>query len=85
MKIAVASGKGGTGKTTISTNLALFLSEDRENVVYLDCDVEEPNGHLFLNPVLNQKLHHRFQFLLLTNRSAMPVESVSLFVSIKLW
>lgn len=55
MKIAIASGKGGTGKTTISTNLALFVSEDSDNVVYLDCDVEEPNGHLFLNPVLNEK------------------------------
>jgi len=55
MKIAIASGKGGTGKTTISTNLALFVSEGSDKVVYLDCDVEEPNGHLFLNPVLNEK------------------------------
>jgi MinD superfamily P-loop ATPase len=50
MKIAIASGKGGTGKTTIATNLALFLSEHNETVRYLDCDVEEPNGHLFLKP-----------------------------------
>ncbi len=56
MKIAIASGKGGTGKTTISTNLALFLSESSDKVVYLDCDVEEPNGHLFLNPVLGDKI-----------------------------
>jgi MinD superfamily P-loop ATPase len=56
MKIAIASGKGGTGKTTISTNLALFLSEGSDKVVYLDCDVEEPNGHLFLNPVLSEKI-----------------------------
>ncbi len=50
MQIAVASGKGGTGKTTISTSLA--LSTDRA-VQYLDCDVEEPNGHIFLRPEIN--------------------------------
>ncbi|WP_422485591.1 4Fe-4S binding protein [Gudongella sp. DL1XJH-153] len=49
MKIAVLSGKGGTGKTFVSTNLSRVI----ENSVYLDCDVEEPNGHLFLEgPVL---------------------------------
>jgi MinD superfamily P-loop ATPase len=47
MIISVASGKGGTGKTTISTNLALSI--DRR-VKLLDCDVEEPNAHLFINP-----------------------------------
>ena len=50
MKIAIASGKGGTGKTTIATNLALSVP----NSVYLDCDVEEPNGHLFLNPEIKK-------------------------------
>ena len=45
MKIAIASGKGGTGKTTIATNLALSL----DNVQLLDCDVEEPDSHLFLD------------------------------------
>lgn len=49
MRIAVASGKGGTGKTTVSTNLARILSR-AYSVQYLDCDVEEPNGHLFLHP-----------------------------------
>lgn len=49
MKIAVASGKGGTGKTTIATSMALSLMEIGK-VVYLDCDVEAPNGHLFLKP-----------------------------------
>jgi len=49
MQIAVGSGKGGTGKTTISTSLALSAETD---VQYLDCDVEEPNGHIFLNPEL---------------------------------
>lgn len=48
MKIAIASGKGGTGKTTLSTNLAMFLGE-RERVVLVDLDVEEPNSNLFLN------------------------------------
>jgi len=50
MKIAVASGKGGTGKTTIATNLAVSLARAGQAVQYLDCDVEEPNGHIFLKP-----------------------------------
>lgn len=50
MKIAIASGKGGTGKTTLSTNLAAALAHDGRLVQYLDCDVEEPNGHIFLKP-----------------------------------
>lgn len=49
LKIAVLSGKGGTGKTFVASNLARISG----NAVYLDCDVEEPNGHLFLKgPVL---------------------------------
>ncbi len=47
MIISVASGKGGTGKTTVATNLAASLGR---GVKILDCDVEEPNAHLFLNP-----------------------------------
>ena len=47
MKIAIASGKGGTGKTTLSTNLASFLAEECE-VVLTDLDVEEPNSGLFI-------------------------------------
>lgn len=54
MRIAVASGKGGTGKTTIATGLALSLA-DQHDVWFIDCDVEAPNGHLFLNPDLNQQ------------------------------
>jgi len=50
MIIAVASGKGGTGKTTFSVNLAYALAERGENVRLLDCDVEEPNDHLFVKP-----------------------------------
>ena len=49
MIIAIASGKGGTGKTTVATNLALVISEEMK-VQFLDCDVEEPNAHLFLKP-----------------------------------
>jgi MinD superfamily P-loop ATPase len=47
MTVAVASGKGGTGKTTVAVNLALSLEGPVE---LLDCDVEEPNAHLFLQP-----------------------------------
>ncbi|MCP4705299.1 MAG: P-loop NTPase [candidate division Zixibacteria bacterium] len=50
MKIAIASGKGGTGKTTVATNLAYFLANNSKRTFYADCDVEEPNGHLFLKP-----------------------------------
>ena len=50
MKISIASGKGGTGKTFISTNLAYTFAKKGKGVAYLDCDVEEPNGHLFLQP-----------------------------------
>lgn len=52
MKIAVASGKGGTGKTTISTNLAYLAARAGRSVAYADCDVEEPNGRLFLTPTI---------------------------------
>ncbi len=45
-KIAVLSGKGGTGKTLVSVNLATLISEAN----YVDCDIEEPNGYLFLKP-----------------------------------
>ncbi|MBN1376394.1 MAG: ATP-binding protein [Dehalococcoidia bacterium] len=51
MIIAIASGKGGTGKTLVATSLALSI-RDEEKVQLLDCDVEEPNDHLFLSPVI---------------------------------
>ena len=47
MIISIASGKGGTGKTTVASNLALSLDSQ---VKFLDCDVEEPNAHLFVKP-----------------------------------
>ncbi len=53
MIISVASGKGGTGKTLVATSLALSL-KDRGKVQLLDCDVEEPNCHIFLKPVFMQ-------------------------------
>jgi MinD superfamily P-loop ATPase len=49
MIISVASGKGGTGKTLVATSLALSL-KDSHKVMLLDCDVEEPNTHVFLKP-----------------------------------
>jgi MinD superfamily P-loop ATPase len=52
MILSVASGKGGTGKTTVAVNLALSLPKDKVQVI--DCDVEEPNSHLFLKPAIYQ-------------------------------
>lgn len=52
MKITIASGKGGTGKTTISTNLTSYIASMGNKVVLSDLDVEEPNSALFLNPEL---------------------------------
>ena len=56
MKIAIASGKGGTGKTTLATNLACSIARMGKDVQYLDCDVEEPNGHIFLKPDIKETL-----------------------------
>jgi MinD superfamily P-loop ATPase len=53
MIITVASGKGGTGKTTVATSLAVAIAE--LSPLLLDCDVEAPNAHLFLQPQLNQR------------------------------
>jgi MinD superfamily P-loop ATPase len=66
MIITVASGKGGTGKTTVAVSLALSLAESAESAgpLFLDCDVEEPNAALFLHPIIQErrplpKTHHR--------------------------
>jgi MinD superfamily P-loop ATPase len=53
MIISIASGKGGTGKTTVATNLAVSLGD---GVQLLDCDVEEPNAHLFIQPTFEKTL-----------------------------
>lgn len=55
MVITVASGKGGTGKTTFSVNLAYALAARGENVRLLDCDVEEPNDYLFVQPSFTEE------------------------------
>jgi len=56
--IAVASGKGGTGKTTVAVSLALSLTADAQeaaDLLFLDCDVEEPNAHLLLKPTIRRR------------------------------
>ena len=56
MKITIASGKGGTGKTTVAASLALSLAAERSPLpLFLDCDVEAPNAHLFLHPSLTEQ------------------------------
>jgi len=55
MILTVASGKGGTGKTTFAVNLAYALAKRGEKVRLLDCDVEEPNDHLFVKPDFSEE------------------------------
>jgi len=52
--ISVASGKGGTGKTLVATSLALSLQNEKP-VQFLDCDVEEPDAHILLKPLLSHQ------------------------------
>ncbi|MBN1774305.1 MAG: ATP-binding protein [Deltaproteobacteria bacterium] len=58
MRLVVASGKGGTGKTLVSTHLAWLAAERGLDVTYADVDVETPNGHLFLAPVVEREHRH---------------------------
>jgi len=62
MILSIASGKGGTGKTSVAVNLALSVG----NVQLLDCDVEEPNAHLLLHPNL-QKTEPVYSLIPLVN------------------
>jgi MinD superfamily P-loop ATPase len=59
MILSIASGKGGTGKTTIAVNMALSLAEcnsqTAKRIQLLDCDVEEPNAHIFIKPEFTKK------------------------------
>lgn len=59
MRVAVASGKGGTGKTLISTSLTHLWSSNGYATTYVDADVEEPNGHLFLSPEIKMETRLR--------------------------
>ena len=54
MILSIASGKGGTGKTTVAVNLALSLARNQP-IQFLDCDVEEPNAHFFLKPEITSR------------------------------
>jgi MinD superfamily P-loop ATPase len=54
MVVSIASGKGGTGKTTVAVSLALVAGDRGQRVQLLDCDVEEPNAHIFLQPEISQ-------------------------------
>jgi MinD superfamily P-loop ATPase len=55
MIVAIASGKGGTGKTTVATNLAHVASAGGRRVHLCDCDVEEPNCHIFVKPIIEHR------------------------------
>jgi len=55
VRIAVASGKGGTGKTAVAVSLAVAAARRGMDTVYVDADVEEPNGHLFIRPEISER------------------------------
>ncbi|MFT7824083.1 MAG: ATP-binding protein [Sulfurimonas sp.] len=60
MKITIASGKGGTGKTTLSSNLVSYLADQNQQVVLADLDVEEPNSAIFIQGELkDQNVFHK--------------------------
>jgi MinD superfamily P-loop ATPase len=80
MKVAVLSGKGGTGKTFVAVNLAYT----DKNSVYIDCDVEEPNGHLFFKPEIMQKADVNVKIPVLMNTYVMVAENVFYFANFML-
>lgn len=80
MKVAVLSGKGGTGKTLVSVNLAAVSGK----AVYIDCDVEEPNGHLFFKPVIEDVKKVTVKIPRLISICVMVVASVLIFVVLML-
>ena len=55
MILTIASGKGGTGKTTVAVSLSLAAAAQGLSVRLIDCDVEEPNAHLFLSPIVEER------------------------------
>ena len=67
LRSAIASGKGGTGKTTVATNLAWVIASLGDSVSYIDCDVEEPNGHMFLKPAIEESTAASIPYPLVNN------------------
>jgi MinD superfamily P-loop ATPase len=78
MRIGVASGKGGTGKTTVATNLALSVGAE---VQLLDCDVEEPNAHFFIDPSFEETKTVFTPFLKLMRKNAHFVANAAKYAS----
>jgi cellulose biosynthesis protein BcsQ len=73
MIISIASGKGGTGKTTVATNIAVSVNGP---VQLLDCDVEEPNAHLFLRPTIEETRTITTPVPTLTWKNALSAKNV---------
>jgi len=73
--------KGGTGKTTVATNLAMAIGSD---VQLLDCDVEEPNSHLFINPVFEKTITVTTPVPEVDKKNATSVENATKYVNSKL-
>ena len=80
MIISIASGKGGTGKTTVATNLAVTVAN---SVQLLDCDVEEPNAPLFIRPKFDHKEPVTVSVPEIDEKNVPFVESAVSFVSSK--
>ena len=62
LKIAIASGKGGTGKTFVATNLYSVLQQNQVSSILIDCDAEEPNDHFSLNLFLKRTKRFKLTF-----------------------